>query len=187
MICRKLEKKRDDIEQKLQLCRKEMETLGQQIDENNSAIMEHLNENATMKAKLEKYNTMLSQSNVKKAELTQRILRSKTEEAICAEKLETEEKKYKEVTSEIEEKKESISQLRSSLQESRQQLEELRKTYGQKQQDYHREKSRLEALKNMTERYDGYGQSIRRVMEQKDKNPGIVGDGSGYYQSEKRI
>ena len=167
--------KKSDIEEKLQLCRKEMEILGQQIDENNSAIMAHLNENATMKAKLEKYNTMLSQSNVKKAELTQRILRSKTEEAICAEKLETEEKKYKEVTREIEEKKESISQLRSSLQEGRQQLEELRKNYGRKQQDYHREKSRLEALRNMTERYDGYGQSIRRVMEQKDENPGIVG------------
>lgn len=167
--------KKSDIEQKLQLCRKEMETLGQQIDENNSAIMAHLNENATIKAKLEKYNTMLSQSNVKKAELTQRILRSKTEEAVCTEKLETEEAKYKEVTNEIEEKKAIVTKLKNAQQEDRQKLEELRKNYGQKQQDYHREKSRLEALKNMTERYDGYGQSIRRVMEQKDKNPGIVG------------
>ena len=30
---------------------------------------------------------------------------------------------------------------------------------------YHREASRLESLKNITERYDGYGNSIRRVME----------------------
>ena len=28
--------------------------------------------------------------------------------------------------------------------------------------------SRLESLKNITERYDGYGNSIRRVMEQKE-------------------
>lgn len=167
--------KKSDLELQLQLCRNEMDALGQKIDENNSAIMEHLNENATMKAKLEKYNTMLSQSNVKKAELTQRILRSKTEEAICAEKLKTEEAKYKEVTKEIEEKKEIVTGLKGFQQKSRQQLEELRKNYGQKQQDYHREKSRLEALKNMTERYDGYGQSIRRVMEQKDNNSGIVG------------
>lgn len=167
--------KKSNYEQQLQLCRNEMEVLGQQIDENNSAIMAHLNENATMKAKLEKYNTMLSHSNVKKAELTQRILRRKTEEAICAEKLETEEAKYRAVTKEIEEKKEIVTQLKSIEQQNRQQLEELRKSYGQKQQDYHREKSRLEALKNMTERYDGYGQSIRRVMEQKDKNSGIIG------------
>lgn len=27
----------------------------------------------------------------------------------------------------------------------------------------------------MTERYEGFGQSIRRVMEQKEHNPGIIG------------
>ena len=40
---------------------------------------------------------------------------------------------------------------------------------------YHREASRLESLRNITERYDGYGNSIRRVMEQKAKEPGIRG------------
>ena len=43
------------------------------------------------------------------------------------------------------------------------------------QSAYHREASRLESLKNITERYDGYGNSIRRVMEQKDRVPGIKG------------
>ena len=43
------------------------------------------------------------------------------------------------------------------------------------QSAYHREASRLESLKNITERYDGYGNSIRRVMEQKDRAPGIRG------------
>ena len=40
---------------------------------------------------------------------------------------------------------------------------------------YHREASRLESLRNLTERYDGYGNSIRRVMEQKERVPGIQG------------
>ena len=40
---------------------------------------------------------------------------------------------------------------------------------------YHREASRLESLRNMTERYDGYGNSIRRCMEQKDRVPGVKG------------
>ena len=42
-------------------------------------------------------------------------------------------------------------------------------------QNYHREKSRLESLVNITERYDGYGNSIRKIMELKDSNPGILG------------
>lgn len=35
--------------------------------------------------------------------------------------------------------------------------------------------SRLRSLQNMTERYEGFGQSIKRVMEQKPNYPGIVG------------
>lgn len=35
--------------------------------------------------------------------------------------------------------------------------------------------SRLDTLKNMAERYDGYGQSIRHVMEQKNEQPGLIG------------
>ena len=43
------------------------------------------------------------------------------------------------------------------------------------QTSYHREESRLESLKNLTERYDGYGNSIRKVMERKDQEKGIHG------------
>ena len=35
--------------------------------------------------------------------------------------------------------------------------------------------SRLESLKNITERYDGYGNSIRKVMECKKTEPGLIG------------
>ena len=37
--------------------------------------------------------------------------------------------------------------------------------------EYSSVKSRLEALRNITERYDGYGNSIKRVMEQKEHDP----------------
>ena len=40
---------------------------------------------------------------------------------------------------------------------------------------YHQEKSKLEALSNLTERYEGYGGAVKRVMEQKEHNKGIVG------------
>ena len=33
----------------------------------------------------------------------------------------------------------------------------------------------IPTITNLTERYDGYGNSIQKVMEQKDKNKGIVG------------
>ena len=48
---------------------------------------------------------------------------------------------------------------------------ELRKTQGL----YQQEKSRLDALANITERYEGYGGSVKKVMERKDTVPGIIG------------
>ena len=56
--------------------------------------------------------------------------------------------------------------------------QELKKQNAQMeagQTAYHREESRLFSLKNLAERYDGYGNSIRRVMEQREKVPGIHG------------
>ncbi len=41
--------------------------------------------------------------------------------------------------------------------------------------EFNREESRLESLKNMAERYDGYGGSIRRVMEKRAQESGILG------------
>lgn len=46
---------------------------------------------------------------------------------------------------------------------------------GNLNQEYLRTKSRYETLVNISERYDGYNQSIRRIMEQKGVNPGIIG------------
>ena len=40
---------------------------------------------------------------------------------------------------------------------------------------FHQEQSKLEALTNITERYDGYGGSVKKVMEQKEKEKGIIG------------
>ena len=51
---------------------------------------------------------------------------------------------------------------------------------------FHKTRSRLEALRNIAERYDGYGGSIRRVMEQKAKESGIHGVVADLIKVEKK-
>ncbi len=48
------------------------------------------------------------------------------------------------------------------------------------------EKSRLEALTNLTERYEGYGGSVKKVMEQKEKDSGIIGVVADIIKVEKK-
>lgn len=170
-----IEQQKSGIETQLEQCKMEMEAIGEKIDECNHEIINSLNKNSSIKVKMEKFATMLEQSNVKKAELTQKILKSKTEESICVEIIETEGRKLKEYEDEIQNKKRRGEELSQEYRAVKQQSEALSEILNQQQQNYHRQKSKMEALKNMTERYDGYGQSIRRVMEQKEKNTGIVG------------
>ena len=54
------------------------------------------------------------------------------------------------------------------------------------QSAFHREQSRLESLKNITERYDGYGNSIRKVMDNKDREKGLLGVVAGYRKRLKK-
>ena len=46
--------------------------------------------------------------------------------------------------------------------------------------------TKLESLKNLAERYDGYGNSIRRVMEVKDRIHGIRGVVADIISTEKK-
>ena len=57
----------------------------------------------------------------------------------------------------------------------RQDILSLQKKQQEKQKNYHIIDSKLETVKNMAERYEGYSQSIRRVMEQKKQEPGVLG------------
>ena len=86
-------------------------------------------------------------------------------------------KQYDAVTAVIHSTNEECVRLDGEMQKLQDRIERNRiLRWKSGQTAYHRkEASRLESLKNITERYDGYGNSIRRVMEQKNREPGIQG------------
>lgn len=145
------------------------------IEAYNKERYESLHEDTNVKTQLQKYETMLEQVNIKKAELTKRILKNKSDEAVLNETLASEKK----VRLELVDKMKALEEKKSQQAEEVNQLQ--KKTLLQKQEEeatskaYLLEKSKLDSLKNMTERYEGYGQSIRRVMEQRSHMNGIIG------------
>ena len=54
-------------------------------------------------------------------------------------------------------------------------MRRLTRGLNQRQQEYQTASTRLESLRNLAERYEGYGNSIRRVMEVRDRVRGIRG------------
>ncbi len=153
----------------------EIHNLEEAIEAEKNEIIEILNQRASIKGKLQRYDTMMEQISIRKVALNQRNLTLRSEAA----QLDASEEQYKAQKKEIEETieklirqgnrcEDQIKKYQAEISRAAQQLENEKTAY-------HREASRLESLKNITERYDGYGNSIRRVMEQKKNVSGIKG------------
>ena len=153
----------------------EIHNLEEAIESGKNEIIEILNQRASIKGKLQRYDAMMEQISIRKVALNQRNLTLRSEAA----QLDASEEQYKVQKQEVEETieklirqgnrcEDQIKKYQAEISRATQQLENEKTAY-------HREASRLESLKNITERYDGYGNSIRRVMEQKKNVSGIKG------------
>ena len=145
------------------------------VDKNKNDIMELLNSRASTKAKIQKYDTMLEQIHVRKAGMDRQIQESEMEIQEQSKKLEGYQNELKEVSSKIIELSEESSQYETKIEELQKRLAKQTEQFRIGQTAFHREQSRLESLKNITERYDGYGNSIRKVMDNRDREKGLLG------------
>ena len=145
------------------------------VEDGKNEIIEILNTRATTKGKAQRFDTMMEQIGIRKAELSQKILKLKSEEEEQSGAMKRASAKYEAITALIEEMNEECNRLNEEVFSIQEQLKNQNGQMEAGQAAYHREASRLDSLKNMAERYDGYGNSIRRVMEQKERVPGIEG------------
>ena len=152
-----------------------VEECTQAVEDGKNEIIEILNCRATTKGKVQRFDAMLEQLNIRKAEISRRILRLKSEEEVLEKERLNAQKQYDAVTAVIHSTNEECVRLDGEVQKLQDELKKQNSQMEIGQTTYHREASRLESLKNITERYDGYGNSIRRVMEQKNREPGIKG------------
>ena len=147
----------------------------QAVEDGKNEIIEILNSRATTKGKAQRFDAMMEQLDIRKAEVSRRILRLKSEEAILESDREKAQKQYDAVTNVIQSTNAECVRLDEEIHQIQEKLKKQNSQIEIGQTAYHREASRLESLRNITERYDGYGNSIRRVMEQKSSEPGIRG------------
>lgn len=149
--------------------------LDQRIEEAKSSIIAGLNEKASLSAREQRYEAMLEQVQVRRSEVCQRLLKYKSDESVQDEQLEEELKKLREVEERLEMLAGSQTECESQMQQYEQEVRRLTRNLSERQQEYHTAYTRLESLKNLAERYEGYGNSIRRVMEVRDRVHGIHG------------
>jgi chromosome segregation protein len=162
----------DDSYKKLEA---EIKEANQTIENSHQELVSLLNAKADIQSELQKCKTTREQVQIRKASLVRRILTRKTENASVEACLKEAQDKYLSLGEEEKAGQEKLLEKKNHLSV----LENEEKTLSdQKQQAENSikvEKSRLETLKNIAERYEGYGSSVRKVMDQKKNEPGLIG------------
>lgn len=177
---------RDAANQLLEEVQARIEELNNRIESGKNTIIDELNKRAAIKSRMGRYDTMLEQVNIRKAELNSRLLRAKSDEAKQEENIKELEEAFARVNEEIGGMDAEVASMEQSLGGYKDQLTGLDEQLRKKQETYHQEKSRLEAVSNLAERYEGYGGSVKKVMEQKDSHKGIVGVVADIIKVEKK-
>ena len=164
-----------EADARLQELREQIEAENTAAEISKNTIISLLNERASTKGRLQRYDAMQEQAQIRRTELNQKLLLAKSSE-------EEQRVQYEGHLKKLEEISRRIITLSEAQREKEEEAEGLRRELGKKNEEleigqsaFHRESSRLESLRNMAERYDGYGNSIRKVMEQKKNVPGIEG------------
>ncbi|MCR4693829.1 MAG: chromosome segregation protein SMC [Pseudobutyrivibrio sp.] len=147
----------------------------EKIEEDNKAIMALLNNRASIKSKEQRLETLLEQTNIRKAKLNQRLLERKTKEEDLDVAVSLAEEDFKAAQTSLLDLQEKDKDFSQKSVEWKNKAKEASDLLQEKKDSFARVQTRLDSLKNIAERYEGYGNSTKKVMEQKSKNPGIVG------------
>ena len=169
------EKKAAETDKARQKAEDEENETAQKIESAKSDIIEFINEGGNLKEKIARYDTMLENINLRKTELKSKLLSDKSEESlVLAEKKNLEEEKNS-VDESIEKNRVKLSKCENDLRTVSDRATTVKNEIQKYNQNVISLKSRYESLRNLTERYEGYGQSIKKVMERKDNNKKVIG------------
>ena len=177
-IARQVKEKRKGQEEAQETLRQADEALmllDQKIEAAKSQIILTMNEKASVAAKQQRFEAMMEQVQVRRSEVAQKLLKSKSDESVQEEQKKEELRKLALVEEQLKNLAVSQETHETRINELESEVKRLTRNLNARQQEYRRDDTKLESLKNLAERYEGYGNSIRRVMEVKDRVHGIHG------------
>lgn len=167
--------KKNEYNNKSNELKEEIENISKSIENINKNILEVLNERIKTSANIEKYDTLLEQKKIDKSNINNSLISIKSEEEKLNIELKESREKHRSITEKIDNKNKDIINTNSDIEVLQKNIHEKRINLNDYRQELERTKTRLEAIKDITERYEGYGGSVRHIMELKKENKGIIG------------
>ena len=165
----------NDQDSKVLMVQNESEEIRQEIEKKKERLIELVNAKGTINARRERLETMMEQMIKRREELTQDLEKSESDRTAQEEKVKSLEKEFQEAKEQESSLTEDVKARENDLREADQDIARLNRELGDAKTQYTANEARLDSLRNITERYEGYGSSIREVMKLKEKKTGIHG------------
>ena len=166
---------RKAAQEALSECQKRIETVNFSVEKSKNYIIELLSERGTIKANIERFATMAEQKNIHLSSLNAKLLQTETAEQEQSGVIDALEKEFKAVNEECEKKKFAQIKLEEDVTAMKDELASLDARLREKQALYHQQKAKYDTIYEMTSHYEGYSNTIKKVMEKKEDEKGICG------------
>ena len=146
-----------------------------QLESHNAMLREIQKAGMELSSQKSKQEALLEQNAINRAAQAQRLLKCKGKQEECLHQKRELDSRMEQVTKEEEKLLQEQQKNEEAREETRSRMDAKQKELEQKRREEIQTRSQLEALKGLTERYEGYGLSIQKIMEQRDRIDGIVG------------
>lgn len=150
-----------------------------QMDTLQTDMIERLNEISNVKTKMQRFQTMLENLTARKESLESRKLLIASTQTSLEEEIEKGVKRLDDLNLQKTRIASEKNALTTSLEQKGQLRNQLDKQIRDKSDELQTSKSKYKALNELTENYEGYSYSIKKIMELKKQNPskyvGVLG------------
>ncbi len=145
------------------------------LDAARIGVLDLIDERGSIKSRLASAQTRIEQSEKRKKELEDQLSKARDTESVQARRIEELQKRFEEISGEIKENQARQKDLEGRIFACKGKLTRADEDLRKHQSQVHEARSRVNAIVNMAERYEGFGGAVRRVMEHKHSQPGLIG------------
>ena len=167
-------------------CADRIISYSRQVDVGKNEILRILSERAVIRSNLASISAREEENERRRQELSAGIEQAQSSETEQAQIIEDLRKQFAETGARIRSLQERQKQIEETISGMKKRLGDEDEQLRASQLRYHQEKSRLDALVNITERYEGFGGSVRRVMQNRSAESGVIGVVADLLKTDKK-
>ena len=157
-----------------------------EIESLKEQLIELVNQKGNLNARMERLDAMMDEMKRRREELSESLKQYSSDKEAGEAKVLKLKEELEDAKKDVQETENSIADGTKELKEAESTIRTCDKSITDTREKLLKDQAALESLRNITERYEGYGNTIREVMKLKDTDPGIHGVVADIIRTDKK-